>query len=73
MTIAVKLTFISPLVFEISQFQSAQDRVVLACTNAIIVRSEHYELVAMRDPGPQNRALARTQYPCASSIETRIV
>jgi hypothetical protein len=49
----VKLAFISALVFEISQLQSAQDRVVLARTNAIIVRSEHYELVAMRDPGPQ--------------------
>ena len=47
---AVKLAFISPLVSEISQLQSAQDRVVLARTNAIIVRSEHYELVAMGDP-----------------------
>ena len=52
--LAVKLAFISALVFEISQLQSAQDRVVLACTNAIIVRSERYELVAMWDPGRQN-------------------
>jgi hypothetical protein len=59
-TIAVKLAFTSALVFEISQLQSAQDRVVLARTNAIIVRGEHYELVAMRDPGPQNCSLART-------------
>jgi len=44
----------SALVFEISQLQSAQDRVVLARTNAIIVRSEHYELVAMCDPGAKN-------------------
>jgi hypothetical protein len=49
----VKLAFISPLVFEISQLQSAQDRVVLACTNAINVRCEHYELVAMRGGGGQ--------------------
>jgi hypothetical protein len=49
--LGVKLAFISALVFEISQLQSAQHRVVLAPTNAIIVRSEHFELVAMRDPG----------------------
>ena len=51
--LAVKLAFISALVFEISQLQSAQDQVVLARNNAIIVRGVHYELVAMRDPGPQ--------------------
>jgi hypothetical protein len=45
--LGVKLAFTSALVFEISQLQSAQDRVVLARTNAIIVRSGHYELVAM--------------------------
>ena len=73
MTIAVKLAFISPLVFEISQLQSAQDRVVLARTNAIIVRSEHYELVAMRDPGAKNRVFARTQYVCANSIQFSII
>ena len=57
---AVKLAFISPLVSEISQLQSAQDRVVLARTNAIIVRSEHYELVAMGDPpGPKIGSLDR--------------
>ena len=61
MAIDVGLAFTSPLVFEISQLQSAQDRVVLARTNAIIVRSEHYELVAMQDPGAQNRALASGQ------------
>ena len=48
------LAFTSPLVFEISQLQSAQDRVVIARNNAIIVRSEHYELVSMRDPRGQN-------------------
>ena len=52
--LGVKLAFISALVFEISQLQSAQDQVVLARTNAIIVRSGHYELVAMRGAGPQN-------------------
>ena len=57
--LAVKLAFTSALVFEISQLQSAQDRVVLARTNAIIVRCEHYELVAMRDPGAKNRVLDR--------------
>ena len=55
----VKLAFTSPLVLEISQLQSAQDRVVLARTNAIIVRSEHYELVAMRAPGPKIVSLDR--------------
>ena len=57
----VKLAFISALVFEISQLQSAQDRVVLARNNAIIVRSEHYELVAMRDPGPKKRLAGSVQ------------
>ena len=73
MTIVVKLAFISALVSEISQLQSAQDRVVLARTNAIIVRSEHYELVAMRDPGAQNRLAGSAQRSCANSIEISIV
>ena len=73
MQLGVKLAFISPLVFEISQLQSAQDRVVLARTNAIIVRGEHYEPVAMRGGGPQNRGFARTQWCCANSIEISIV
>ena len=58
----MKLAFISALVFEISQLQSAQDRVVLARNNAIIVRSEHYELVAMRDPG------AKTCLACSAQL-----
>ena len=53
----LKLAFISALVFEISQLQSAQDRVVLTRTNATIVRGEHYELVAMQDPGPKIASL----------------
>jgi hypothetical protein len=64
--VAVELAFTSPRVFEISQLQSAQDRVVLARTNAIIVRGEHYELVAMRDPGPQNRLAGSAQWCCAN-------
>ena len=35
----LRLAFISALVFEISQLQSAQVRVVLACSSAIIGRS----------------------------------
>jgi spore coat polysaccharide biosynthesis protein SpsF (cytidylyltransferase family) len=59
--VLLKLAFISALVFEISQLQSAQDRVVLARTNAIIVRSEHYELVAMCDPGGQKSCAGSAQ------------
>ena len=70
--LVVKLALTSALVFEISQLQSAQDRVVLARTNAIIVRCEHYELVAMRGGGGQNRSHARTQYVCASFVEIRL-
>jgi hypothetical protein len=69
----VKLAFISALVFEISQLQSAQDRIVLARNVAIIVRGEHFELVVMRDPGPQNRLAGSAQYPCANFIEISIV
>ena len=64
----MELAFISALVFEISQLQSAQHRVVLACTNAIIFRSERYELVAMWDPGAKIRVFARTQYVCANFV-----
>ena len=68
-----KVALTSALVFEISQLQSAQDRVVLARTNAIIVRSEHYELVAMRRGGAKIRVFTRTQYVCASFVEISIV
>ena len=71
--LGVKLAFTSALVFEISQLQSAQVRVVLVSDNAIIVRTEHYELVAMRDPGPQNRLAGSAQRCCANFIEISIV
>ena len=58
----------SALVFEISQLQSAQDRVVLARTNAIIVRSEHYELVAMRDPPGQKSCAGSAQRSFANCV-----
>ena len=65
----MKLALISALVSEISQIQSAQDRVVLACTNAIIVRSEHYELVAMRDPGVKTLLAGSTQCILANYVK----
>ena len=61
MAVVVELAFISALVFEISQLQSAQDQVVLARTNAIIVRCEHYECEA--SPGPKIASLARRSDP----------
>jgi hypothetical protein len=71
-TIAVKLAFTSALVFEISQLQSAQNRVVLARTNAIIVRGEHYELVAMRRGGAKICFAASGLYACASFMKFRL-
>ena len=55
--------------FEISQLQSAQDRVVLARTNAFIVRGEHYELVAMRDPGAKTLLAGSTQCILANYVK----
>jgi hypothetical protein len=69
----VELALTSALVFEISQLQSAQDRVVLDRTNATIVRSEHYEPVAMRDPRPQKRLAGSTQWCCANFVEISVV
>ena len=69
---AVKLAFISPLVSEISQLQSAQDRVVLARTNAIIVRSEHYELVAIGDPRAPKSARWTHKRCCANFKKIRL-
>ena len=65
----MKLAFISALVFEISQLQSAQDRVVIARNNAIIVRSEHYELVAMQDPGAKTLLVGSTQCTLANYVK----
>jgi hypothetical protein len=70
--LAVKLALTSAVVFEISQLQSAQVRVVLACTNAIIVRNEHYELVAMRRGGAKTCFVASSNYPCASFMKFRL-
>jgi hypothetical protein len=65
----VGLAITSSLLFESGQLQSAQVRVVLARTNAIIIRSEHYELVAMLDPRGQNFACGATQCTLANYVK----
>src|SRR5262245_26244967 len=67
-SVLLNLALISALVFESSQLQSAQVRVVLARNSAIIVRSEHYEPVAMRDPGAKIRSAGSTHYPFANFV-----
>jgi hypothetical protein len=58
----LKLALISALAFEISQRQSAQDRVVLSRWNAIIVCSDHYEVLVMWHPGAKIRFAGSTQF-----------